>query len=617
MPAEKPRVAFVYAPFGACRSPALGISLLKSALARQGIPCDIHYLNLMLADKLGMRPYELIADSLRPAALLGEWLFAPSLFGENGQADSEYVERVLWGGYRGTFTPAVVRELLRIREGLPAFVDACVERVEWSRYDWIGFSSSFHQHCASLALARRIKARHPDVRIAFGGSNCSGAMGAVLCRLFPFVDYVCTGYGDVAFPRLVEAVANGDALPSIPGILSRNGDGRNAAPHETAQVDDLNGLPYPDFSDYLKQIETVQRPPDFDVWIPMESSRGCWWGEKRQCTFCGLNTTELAFRCKSPARLLDELRTLCANYGDKIVFVDCILAQSYFQTVLPELAGRPGPSLTWEVKATLTRGQVLLLAKAGVKWIQPGIESLSDPILRMTRKGTTLTHNIQVLKWAKQFGIEVIWNLLWGFPGEDPAEYEAMQRLMPLLRHLDAPHSYGHIRIDRFSAYWTSPVSYGITKLRPARAYRTIYHALSEEDLNELSYYFDAEYADVSPLYAGGMEQAVKAWQGCTGAALDVYASQGSIRIVDTRGDGAACEHRFDGLAAELYRLCDAAQTVRALMEAPGVCARAGEMQVVALLDHFVERGLMIRAGKQYLSLAVVREYGHPEQGEP
>ena len=263
MPAEKPRVAFVYAPFGACRSPALGISLLKSALARQDIPCDIHYLNLMLANKLGMRPYELIADSLRPAALLGEWLFAPSLFGENGQADSEYVEQVLWGGYRGTFTPAVVRELLRIREGLPAFVDACVERVEWSRYDWIGFSSSFHQHCASLALARRIKARHPDVRIAFGGSNCSGAMGAVLCRLFPFVDYVCTGYGDVAFPRLVEAVANGDALPSIPGILSRNGDGRNAAPHETAQVDDLNGLPYPDFSDYLEADRDGSEAPRF------------------------------------------------------------------------------------------------------------------------------------------------------------------------------------------------------------------------------------------------------------------------------------------------------------------------------------------------------------------
>ena len=616
MPAEMSRVAFVYAPFGACSRPALGISLLKSALARQGIPCDIHYLNLMLANKLGMQPYELIADSWAPA-LLGEWLFAPSLFGENTQADVAYVEQVLWGGYRGTFSPAVVNELLRIREGLPAFVDACVERVDWSRYDWIGFSTSFHQHCASLALARRIKVRYPDVRIVFGGANCAGAMGAVLCRLFPFVDHVCTGYGDVAFPRLVLAVANGDALPSIPGIVSRNGDGQNAVPHEAARVDDLNVLPYPDYSDYFEQLETVQTPPDFDIRILMEASRGCWWGEKRPCAFCGLNTTELAYRCKSPERFLDELRYLCENYGDKIYFVDNILAQPYFRTVLPELACRPGHSLTWDVKATLTRGQILLLAKAGVKWIIPGIESLSDPILRLIRKGTSLTHNIQVLKWAKQFGVEVIWNLLWGFPGEDPAEYEAMQRLIPHLVHLDAPIAYGHIRIDRFSAYWTSPGCFGITNLRPARTYRTIFHALSEEDLNELAYYFDAEYPDASPAYAPGMEQAAKAWQACKGAALDAYPSPGSIRIFDTRRDGAAREHRFDGLAAELYLLCDAAQTVRALMEAPGVCGRASEMQVVALLDYFVEQNLMIRAGQRYLSLAVVREFGHQEQGEP
>jgi ribosomal peptide maturation radical SAM protein 1 len=417
----------------------------------------------------------------------------------------------------------------------------------------------------------------------------------------------------VAFPRLVLAIANGDALPSIPGIVSRNGDGQNAAPHEAARVDDLNVLPYPDYSDYLEQLETVHTPPDFDMWIPMEASRGCWWGEKRQCTFCGLNTTELAYRCKSPEHLLDELRTLCENYGDKIIFVDSILAHPYFQTVLPELAGRPGPSLTWEVKATLTRGQILLLAKAGVKWIQPGIESLSDPILRLIRKGTTLTHNIQILKWAKQFGIEVIWNLLWGFPGEDPAEYEAMLRLIPHLLHLDAPNGYGHIRIDRFSSYWTSPASYGITKLRPARAYRTIYHALAEEDLNELAYYFDAEYPDASPAYAPGMEQAVKAWQACTGAALDAYPSPGSIRILDTRGGGVAREHRFDGLAAELYLLCDAAHTVPALLKAPGIRERADEEDIVALLDQFVEQGLMIRAGKQYLSLAVVRERSNPE----
>jgi len=56
---------------------------------------------------------------------------------------------------------------------------------------------------------------------------------------------------------------------------------------------------------------------------------------------------------------------------------------------------------------------------------------------------------------------------------------------------------------------------------------------------------------------------------------------------------------------------------VRALLEAPGVSARAGGEQVVALLDHFVEQGLMIRAGKRHLSLAILREHRHSDQGEP
>jgi hypothetical protein len=140
MPGAKPHVALIYAPFGACNHPALGISLLKSALAREGIPCDIHYLNLVLARELGTRICDLIAIQLRSADLVGEWLFAPALLGDNPGADSAYVQQVLWEDERDTYTPAVVLELLRIRQRLPAFLDDCLERVDWSAYDWIGFS---------------------------------------------------------------------------------------------------------------------------------------------------------------------------------------------------------------------------------------------------------------------------------------------------------------------------------------------------------------------------------------------------------------------------------------------------------------------------------------------
>lgn len=605
-PGGGPRVALIYPPFGACTRPPLGVALLKAAVAHDRSPCDVHYVNLALAGELGVRLCDLIAHEVRPELMLGEWLFAPSALGDNAAADAEYVEQVLWGEFRNAFTPAIVRGLLGVRERLPAFLDAYVGRVDWSAYDLIGFSTSFQQNCASLALARRIKSRHPKIPVVFGGANCFAMMGEALFRLFPFVDFVCTGYGDIAFPMLVQSVANGVASPLIPGILGRGGPAQDA--DRPLPIDDLDALPYPDYSDYFEQLESIQSRGELDVHLQMEASRGCWWGERCQCTFCGQNFPNLAYRCKSPQRLLAELRYLRNRYGNKIDFADNILPPSYFKEVMPALASEGGIATGWEVRPNLKREQVSLLVKAGADWIQPGIETLSDRLLRLIGKGATLADDIQVLKWAKELGVRVMWNVLWGFPGEDPAEYAAMESLIPQLKHLDPPFRYGHFRLERFSPYWATPAAYGITGLEPLPPYRYVYHSLCKEDLQDLVYYFHAEYPDESAVYAQGVARALSEWQACRDASLDVFSAADGIRVVDRREPGESREVRFAGLAAELYLLCDAARTVDSLAEVPVIRKRATQAEVLALLDQFVEQGLMIRSGSRYLSLAVVRD---------
>ena len=114
------------------------------------------------------------------------------------------------------------------------------------------------------------------------------------------------------------------------------------------------------------------------------------------------------------ARLLAELSHLKTRYGvDNIQFVDNILDMSFFKTVLPKLAGSEDKyALFYETKANLKREQVELLAQAGVLWIQPGIESLDDRILKLLAKGNSTVMNLQLLKWCCEFGIDVSWNLL-------------------------------------------------------------------------------------------------------------------------------------------------------------------------------------------------------------
>jgi len=83
------------------------------------------------------------------------------------------------------------------------------------------------------------------------------------------------------------------------------------------------------------------------------------------------------------------------------------------------------------------------------------------------RKGTTALRNIQLLKWAREYGVGVEWNILYGFPGEVDADYEETLALIPKIAHLQAPSGIGPVRIDRFAPYYETPEAFGITGLRP------------------------------------------------------------------------------------------------------------------------------------------------------
>src|SRR5439155_23646348 len=103
----------------------------------------------------------------------------------------------------------------------------------------------------SLALAMRLKQRYPDQVVCFGGANCEGDMGVALHRSFPWIDYVCSGEGDLAFPELVRALraspGGGQTGLQIDGIISRDGAETKRPAEMTKPVKNLDLLPYPDF----------------------------------------------------------------------------------------------------------------------------------------------------------------------------------------------------------------------------------------------------------------------------------------------------------------------------------------------------------------------------------
>lgn len=471
-------VLLVSMPFGTVFSPSIGLSLLKAGLAGRGISAHTRYFTIPFAERVGQAFYQGIAEDGKPRTreLAGEWIFSDALFGSTPEDEQRYVEDILLR--RGAWTvqtlvppvsPALVKRILAARRQVDSFLEWCLEEVLRDQPRVVGFTSIFQQHVASLALARRIKIARPDIFIAFGGANCEGIMGAETVRQFPFVDAVVSGEAERVFPELVERVLTGASGSGLQGIRTREtiavefdrGIFATAPP-----VQNMDDLPVPDFSDYFAQFEASKYGRTWQPTLFFETSRGCWWGERMHCTFCGLNGATMSYRSKSPRRAVDELMALAERYpGCDISVVDNILDLQYFKTVLPELAARETKlDLFYETKSSLKKDQVRLLREAGVRSIQPGIESLSDAVLALMRKGVSGLQNIQLMKWCKELGVRPNWNLLFGFPGEPAEEYARMAELAPLLL---PPAAAGQLRHDP-----PRPVQPELLRCRKTRTHR-------------------------------------------------------------------------------------------------------------------------------------------------
>src|SRR5207248_2577495 len=148
----------------------------------------------------------------------------------------------------------------------------------------------------------------------------------------------------------------------------------------------------------------------------------------------------------------------------------------------------------------------------------------------LMRKGTTAVQNVQLLKWCKELGIKAYWNLIYGFPGEDPADYVRTADVIASIRHLQPPVSIGAIRLDRFSPNFTSATELGISNIRPDRSYGYVY-ALPEEDLSRLAYYFEHDYVDGRDpeTYVSEAHAAVRRWHEDSASRGLVYADHGDM----------------------------------------------------------------------------------------
>lgn len=601
------RVALVNMPLFTVYHPSIALGLLKAQVALRGGVCDAHHLNVEFAEFIGLASHDRFCHCVSSTynAMLGEWLFAGELFGDHCPNPERYVEAILKPRFRRS--PEHIVEALRVRGEAGRFLDECLAHIDWSRYDVVGFSSIFQQTTASLALARRLKAAHPQLKVVLGGANCEGRMGLTLFRSFSFLDAVFCGEADATFPAYLSALRAGGPDVPMDGVFARAGGRELVSTTSSVPVEDLDGLPFPDYDDYFAQIrqsplrQSIEGPASPQVVI--ETSRGCWWGAKNHCTFCGLNGSTMAFRSKSPARALAEIVHLHERYGCFLQTVDNILDLRYLTDLFPELARRKlGVQLFYETKVNLTPAQLDALRDAGVVAVQAGVESLSTEILRLMRKGATALQNIQFLKWCRERGIDVAWNLIWGFPAEDPNEYSRMAALVERIRHLPPPLGINKLQLHRFSPYFNQREALGVRDVRPHPAYRHIF-PFPEGTVADLAYYFVFEYVDGRDPqeYAAPLARKLKKWRNEPTTYRLEYRDDGESLVVRRADRGVETTWRLRGWQRELYLFCDSARLLAAVLARVPEAAAGGREWIEGMVDD----GLMLALDGSYLSLAL------------
>jgi ribosomal peptide maturation radical SAM protein 1 len=480
--------------------------VLQACARAAGFDVRVLYSNMLLAARIGELEYSTICFG-STADLLGERFFADAAYGVGAEVHGGEPAD---GSKRRP--PSKLREQLPIERfaamaaGAGGWADGVSAAIARAGFPVVGFTTTFEQTAASLALLSRIKTIAPEIVLIIGGANCEGPMAAGIRSLGLGVDYVFSGESEQTFPAFLRAIGDGER-PADPAVFG--------TPCRT-----LDAIPTPDFAEYYEQLGAFL--PDSalaansNIWLPYESSRGCWWGEKTHCTFCGINGGGMVFRQKSPDRVIEELQVLTQRHPTNLVcMVDNIMPHQYFKTLLPRLADEvPGLHLFYEQKANLTLERVAALKHAGVGVIQPGIEALSTPLLKLMKKGVTAHQNIALLRYARAVDLAINWNLLYAFPEDRRQWYEDTLELIPLLSHLSPPTGLCHLSIDRFSPYFELADDFGIENVRPMNAYYDVLP--SHADHHNVAYHFRGDYPSESrddASLVARLEEAIAVWQ--------------------------------------------------------------------------------------------------------
>lgn len=568
-------VCLVEMPFSAYCTPSFSLSILKACLNQAGLKSRVLYGSMRLAKLCGEADYLQILRYGKQTALLGEAVFSETLHLPLYHSFAEYLENMdtfmQAAGQRGKTALDLTEDkacAMRVQKLAEPFLQELAAEILALQPKIVAMADVFYQHNACLSLARCIKELSPETIVVLGGPNCSGVSGAAVVRHIPWVDYVCSGEADEYFAAFCsQLIREGNDLPELPyGVLTARSLEDGAGDCIPVRITrELDTIPLPDYTDYFCELERFALTERVHIALFYEFSRGCWWNERKPCTFCGLNGAVNVYRVKSERRILEDVRALREQYGiERIELTDNILSMEQINVLIPKLAGE-GMTFFAEVKSNLTFEQLTKLRQSGFGILQPGVESLHDGVLQLMNKGNRAIRHVELLRNTIENGIMAVWHILAGFPGEDEQWYREMAEMIPHIRHIQPPRMFTNIIYTRHSEYQRYPEKYGLV-LRPLETYYYVYPKLG--DYVEATAYMLEPCDEMHRLYYPYIQQrgeaykelmkVIVSWQISFAKNPDILRmrhlpEKAAVEVMDLRAGATTSFHHLTGAAAAAY----------------------------------------------------------------
>ena len=287
--------------------------------------------------------------------------------------------------------------------------------------DVLGMSAMTINCLNAEKIARELKRRGLAAPIVLGGAHISAVPVDTLQR-FESIDYGVIGEGEDTFLELLESLKKGNPVDGIKGLVWRDREGGIRINAPRPPIEDLDRLPLPawDLLDnfpgaYPHSLLESKRLPAAAVM----TSRGCPF----DCTFCDHRVFGARVRHFSPDYALRMIRHLKDRYGirDLMILDDNFLVNKKMLFAICDAMIAEKMNLTWYCIAhakSVSAEKAAKIREAGCWFIELGIESGNEAILKRIKKNTDKAEFAEAARIAKKAGLKVKGNFIFGFPGE-------------------------------------------------------------------------------------------------------------------------------------------------------------------------------------------------------